>query len=120
MTFDEAVLAMHNDKPRFGIIVENTETCKKFLDELEQHVPEEWRKPMSLRDYAFRRSEKVSIVTLSQYRHSYDRWSDFESVEYALSYSARDDTDVYWVLYTEVGNDDSLISDLNDILFSGE
>ena len=120
MTFDEAVLAMHNDKPRFGVIVENTEECRKFLDELEQHIPEEWREPMPLRDYAFRCGERVSIVTLSQYGHNYDRWASFESIEYALAHSARDDTDVYWVLYTEVGIDNSLVSDLNDILFSGE
>lgn len=120
MTFDEAVLAMHNDRPRFGVIVENTEACKKFLDELERHVPKEWREPMQLRDYAFRFGERVSVITLSQYGHNYDRWANFESAEDALSYSASDDTDVYWVLYTEVGNDNSLISDLNDILFSGE
>lgn len=115
MTFEAAVKRMQKKTgPYFGVIVENTEECRLFLDKLEQYMPPRTvEKSGPLREYAFEDCGPVVAVTLSRwYANSYNRWSSFNSLEDMLSYAKQSADKVDWIMWYNVSDNDINFSDL--------
>lgn len=117
MTFYEAAKKMMREgRPRFGVIVKNSEECRAFLDELERHMPAPQWDRTPLKEYAFSNNSPVVVVGTLYGSQTWDKWNDFRSVQDALKCAKELPGAIEWVLYTDITQDERPISDLSNIL----